>query len=333
MPVCSTCNAGFVVKALGHAAPPAALVAAPVAATAVHASDAFRLPDAVVGAPEECRVLPRLAVLYRLAVGPAADYYTPKFLRYEQEGRSRAGFHWAAMILPPVWAFYRKLWVAGIVYAALPVLGALLVHALGENIDDWNVPWLVGAAVLIWLLPSLCAATLANTLLYRRIRRLVQRAEAKSATTAQAAQLLSERSPTSGIAGFLLGIGSIALALGLVTPGMFRAYAEHDVRTRVSETLAAVKNVQDKVTDHYEHDRGPAPRAELPLATDGWTHRLQALTLNPATGRLRLSLGPSVPELWGKTLVLAPALDVFQRVVWYCIPIDIPSRLLPKECR
>jgi hypothetical protein len=82
--------------------------------------------------------------------------------------------------------------------------------------------------------------------------------------------------------------------------------------------------------------RPTAPRAdhgELHLAANLWTHRLQALTLNPATGRLRLSLGPSVPELWGKTLVLAPALDVFQRVVWFCVPIDIPARFLPKECR
>jgi hypothetical protein len=60
---------------------------------------------------------------------------------------------------------------------------------------------------------------------------------------------------------------------------------------------------------------------------------LDELSLNPATGRLRLSLGPAVPQLWGKTLLLAPALDVFQRVRWYCIPIDIPAKYLPKECR
>jgi len=40
-----------------------------------------------------------------------------------------------------------------------------------------------------------------------------------------------------------------------------------------------------------------------------------------------------VPDLWGKTLLLAPALDVFQRVRWFCIPIDIPEKYLPKECR
>jgi hypothetical protein len=321
------------VRTLGHAAPEAAQVAAPVAAGAAVGSDAFRLPEDVVGDPAECRVEPRLAVLYRLAVGPAADYYTPRFLRYEQDGHAHPGFHWAALMLPPVWAFYRKLWVAGVIYALMPVLGALAVHTLGERIDDWNIPWLVGAALLVWLLPSLAAATLANSLLWRRIRRLVQRAEAKSETPAQAAQLLSERSPTSGVAGFLLGMGSLALALGIVSPGIYRAYSEHDARTKVAETLASVKVVQDRVVEQLEHSGAAHPgHGEMRLATD-WTHRLQALSLNPATGRLRLSLGPAVPELWGKTLLLAPALDVFQRVVWYCVPIDIPARFLPKECR
>jgi hypothetical protein len=320
------------VKTLGHAAPPAALVAAPVAARGAHV-DGFRLPDAVIGDPHERRVEPRLAVLYRLAVGPAADYYTPRFLRYEQEGHARPGFHWAALILPPVWAFYRKLWVAGTIYALLPILGALAVYVLGEHIDDWNIPWIAGAALLVWLLPSLSAATLANSLLYRRIRRLVRRAEARSATAAETAQLLSERSPTSGAAGFLLGLGSIALALGLATPGMYRSYTEHDARTKVAETLASVKPVQEKVVDQIQRAGGATGgRGEVHFTTD-WTHKLQTLSLNPATGRLRLSLGPAVPELWGKTLVLAPALDVFQRVVWYCVPIDIPARFLPKECR
>jgi hypothetical protein len=321
------------VKTLGHAAPEAALSATPVSPAGTGAAD-FRLPDDVIGDPRERRVEPRLAVLYRLAVGPAADYYTPRFLRYEQDGHAHPGFHWAALMLPPVWAFYRKLWVAGIIYALMPVLGALAVHTLGERIDDWNIPWLVGATLLVWLLPSLAAATLANSLLYRRIRRLVHRAEAASATAAETAQRIADRSPTSGAAGFLLGAGSLALALGLVSPGMYRAYAEHDARAKVAETLASVKDVQEKVVDQIERTGATAHggHGDVRLAT-GWTRKLEALTLNPATGRLRLSLGPAIPELWGKTLVLAPALDVFQRVVWYCVPIDIPARFLPKECR
>jgi hypothetical protein len=329
--VCASCNAGFVVKALGAAAPAAALSAAPAAAGR---AETFRLPDALVGDPAERRVRPTLAVLYRLAVGPAADYYAPRFLQFEQAGHSKPGFHWAALAFPPVWAFYRRLWVPGIVYAAMPLAGALAVRALGEHIDDWNIPWLIGALLLVWLLPALCAATLAHSLLYRHIRRIVRRAEAKSVNAAQAAHAIASRSPTSGVAGLLLGVGSIIVALGIAAPGMFRAYTEHNVRTQLAETLAAVKGVQNQVEEHYERSgHPPQSRGELPLEPRVWAHRLDELSLNPATGRLRLSLGPAVPELWGKTLLLAPALDVFQRVRWFCIPIDIPDKFLPKECR
>jgi hypothetical protein len=334
LPVCAVCNAGFVVKAMGQAAPAAALSVAPVAAVAAGPSDAFPIPDVLVGDPAERRVRPTLAVLYRLAVGPAADYYTPRFLEFERTGHMEPGWHWAAMLVPPVWAFYRKLWVTGIVYATMPLLGALAVRALGERIDDWNMPFLIVAALLIWLLPSLCAATMAHSLLYRRIRRLVRRAEATSVNAADAARVITERDPTSGVAGMLLGVGAIAMALGLAAPDMLRAYTEYTVREQVSQTLAAVKDVQQKVEERFERTgRPPQQRDELPPSPALWAHMLDELSLNPATGRLRLSLGPAVPQLWGKTLLLAPALDVFQRVRWYCIPIDIPAKYLPKECR
>ena len=137
---------------MGQAAPAAALSAAPVAATA-GPSDAFPIPEALIGDPAERRVRPSLAVLYRLAVGPAADYYTPRFLKFERTGHAAPGWHWAAMLVPPVWAFYRKLWITGIVYAAMPIVGALAVRALGQRIDDWDIPFLIVAVLLIWLLP------------------------------------------------------------------------------------------------------------------------------------------------------------------------------------
>ena len=115
---------------------------------------------------------------------------------------------------------------------------------------------------------------------------------------------------------------------------MLRAYTEHAVRAHVAETIASVKPVQAEVGQAIEQlERPPVQRTEVPLSPAAWAHVLDELSLNPSTGRLRLSLGPAVPELWGKTLLLAPALDVFHRVRWFCIPIDIPERYLPKECR
>ena len=55
--------------------------------------------------------------------------------------------------------------------------------------------------------------------------------------------------------------------------------------------------------------------------------------VSPLSGRVRLVLAPTLPELAGKAILLAPALDDTERVRWFCIPIDIPSKYLPAECR
>ena len=45
---------------------------------------------------DERIVRPSLAILFRMAVGPAADYYAPRFLEYERVGRSFPSWNWAA---------------------------------------------------------------------------------------------------------------------------------------------------------------------------------------------------------------------------------------------
>ena len=57
------------------------------------------------------------------------------------------------------------------------------------------------------------------------------------------------------------------------------------------------------------------------------------VNVHPATGRIKLALGPGVPALDGKTILIAPTRDINDQWKWLCIPVDIPKRWLPKECR
>ena len=131
---------------------------APDAATAAPPATAFldtiHFPGMTEGEARQTRVRPALAVLFRVAVGPSADYYAPRFLKYEKAGRGAPGWHWPSFWLPSVWAFYRKLWLEGFLFALLPVAGAFAFAALAPRIDNVPVPWLVGAALAIWLLPG-----------------------------------------------------------------------------------------------------------------------------------------------------------------------------------
>ena len=49
--------------------------------------------------------------------------------------------------------------------------------------------------------------------------------------------------------------------------------------------------------------------------------------------QVRIALGPTVPELSGKTILLSPSRGADDHVQWLCVPVDIPARYLPKECR
>jgi hypothetical protein len=295
--------------------------------------DTIHLPGESAADARQICIRPALAVLYRVAVGPSADYYAPRFLRYEKAGHAAPGWNWPSFWLPSVWAFYRKLWLAGLAFALLPVVGAFAFGALGAYIDNASVPWLVGAVVAIWLLPGIIPALIANSLLYRRVRRMVARAEASTGSAAQVVTLIARRSPTSLAAGLLLGGGALVLAANVVAPSVRGAWLEHEVRTKITAALASVQPLQQQIEDSWNRVRA------IPLKIDVDTLRVKAATaffdevsFRPANGRLRLGLGQSIPELFGRSILLAPAVDPSQRIHWTCIPVDIPAKYLPKEC-
>ncbi len=294
-------------------------------------ADTVHLPDE----DEDERVVrPALAVLFRLAVGPAADYYAPRFLHYERVGHALPGWHWPAFICPSIWAFYRKLWLSGIAYALLPVAGALVFMWLWPGVDDSSALWFAWAVLAIWVLPSAVAALAANSLLYRRVRRLVRRAEIAGGSVSRAARMLTTRKPTSIGSALLLGVGVLAIAFGGAADRLREAYIDHAVRVTISQSLSAVRWLQQDVEERWWRFGVPArpPEAVRQLARAS-APDLADVNVSETSGRLRLGLGRSIPELAGKAILLAPSVDAWQRVHWLCIPIDIPQKYLPKECR
>jgi hypothetical protein len=169
--------------------------------------DTIQIPGAEHARPPKPRVRPALAVLFRVAVGPGADYYAPRFLKYEQVGHGAPGWNWPSFLFPSFWAFYRKLWLEGILFALLPIAGAMVFANLGPQLDEARVPWVAAALLLTWLLPGIPPALIANSLLYRRVRRVVRSAESRTASAAKVVSLLATRSPTSLVAALLLSAG------------------------------------------------------------------------------------------------------------------------------
>ena len=112
------------------------------------------------------------------------------------------------------------------------------------------------------------------------------------------------------------------------------AWFEHEVRTQIAAGIESVRPLQEQVEASWDRFRA------IPRRLDFGAVRVQAATaffdevrFRPANGRLRLGLGSAIPELWGRTIFLAPAVDGAQRIHWMCIPVDIPAQFLPAECR
>ena len=286
-----------------------------------------------VGLPGEKVVPPALAVLYRVAVGPAADYYVPRFMRYEKRGFALLGWHWPAMLAPVVWAFYRKLWLPGIVYALLTLLGAAGFLAVESYLSDSTLAWLICGVASVWLLPGIVAAPLANSLLYRRVKRLVGGAIAHSRETPKAARLLSACKPTDRFVAVACALTGIALA-SVLAPHLYASYEKHSIRARLTQTLAAIKPLQQEIEESWERSNA-VPRTLEQAATLFRTgeNLIDSVNFNPLTGRLRVALRSRFAELAGKNILLAPVVDPMQRLQWICIPVDIAPKYLPLQCR
>jgi hypothetical protein len=146
--------------------------------------------------------------------------------------------------------------------------------------------------------------------------------------------MLTTRKPTSLASALLLGSAVLVLALGGTADKLREAYVDHAVRATIAESLKAVRWLQQDVEEQWWRFGVPArpPEAVRQLARQG-APDVADVNVSESTGRVRLGLGRSIPELAGKAILLAPSVDGWQRVHWLCVPIDIPQKYLPKECR
>jgi len=279
-------------------------------------------------------VRPALSVLFRIAVGPAADRYVKRFMAFERAGHARAGWNWPSLFFPAAWAFYRKLWALGALYALLPVAGAFVFTMIEPWFERADLVWIGAAVLCVWILPGVLPALLADTFLYNDCRYRVFRAEQDAEGATQAVQRLAEATPTSTAAALFFGGGALICILGIVVPPLAKAYHERGVRMQVTQALAALREIEDDIEARWNTSRLlPKQTAHAGLRAHPAANLVAAVHVDPASGRLRVQLSAALPELAGKTLLVAPTRDARNRWQWMCVPVDIPERYLPPECR
>ena len=308
---------------------------APVAKAGGPEPDALniRLP----GPPDDPRdkvIRPALFVLFRIATGPSADYYGPRFVAFERAGRARTGWHWPALFAPAVWAFYRRLWVAGAIFAVLPFAGAHAAAVIAPWLDDFTSMWLACALLLTIVLPSISGAALANALLYKRVRRRIRKAEARAESASQVASHVGGTAPVSPYGAVVCGTLAAMLLVGGVGPVLLDAYNDHAVRVKVGKTIVGAAPIKEQIEDSWNaFQRWPRPASALEIPARTGAVLFDEVVVNASTGRVKIDVGHSIPELGGKAILLVPTLDDTHRVRWFCVPVGIPDRYLPQVCR
>jgi hypothetical protein len=131
-----------------------------------------------------------------------------------------------------------------------------------------------------------------------------------------------------------LGGAAILLAFYVAAPSLQTAYADRIIRTRVAEVLAVTQPLQRQVEEWWGMSRStPTPAGDEIAGLLARAAFVDDVDISPVNGRVRLTLGPLIPELSGRTLLLAPVLDRRQQLQWICVPVGIPARYLPQECR
>jgi hypothetical protein len=295
--------------------------------------ESIAFPPFVRAHQDERRVRPALAVLFRVAIGPHPDYYVRRFVKYERTGKNGPSWHWPAFFFSPLWAFYRKLWAYGVACALLPLIGVAAFAAVGTWLGESSVVWWSCAVFCVWCVPAVISGAFANAFYYRRIRALVRRAERSTRSPEAAARRLLDRAATDPLAGALFGVAALLLVGSLAGARLQLAYHEHGVRTKVAAAIATMKPLLRQVEDNWARARALPQRPDYAAVRAQHAYPLvQAFELSIHSGRVRFDLGPGVPELQGRSILLAPAVDAWQKLRWLCIPVDIPVVYLPAAC-
>ncbi len=284
---------------------------------------------------------------YRAAVGPRANFYVPKFLRFDA-GESRASWNWPAFFLGALWMLYRRMWSTA-VYLFLISIGIGIVEGLifepllGKQTSD-RISYATTLGLMI------VVGIVANMLYHGRIKRRIAQVSQSGLDELQAFRAL-ERGPHTSWVGVIIAAVVFGVAvLGIVAAIAIPAYQDYTVRAQVTEGLNLAGAAKAAVAESYARDRHwPADlqAAGMPATLSG--KYVSAVTID--RGTIQITYGNAANRvLVARTLSIRPTVTANEDVVWSCgysesyesepstgeagpNKTSVPMKYLPVNCR
>ncbi|NQW10292.1 MAG: DUF2628 domain-containing protein [Alphaproteobacteria bacterium] len=147
--------------------------------------------------------------LLRVFVGPNADYFEKLYLKTGRnpEKKYKLTWNWAALLITFAWFFYRKMYLVGILFLALPIVAAIMIPQLPNSIG---------------VMPAFFAATFANSFYLHHAVATVRQIRATAPPLDEQERTVAAMGGTS-VVGLVVGLVILAVLTGL---GMLAIMAE-----------------------------------------------------------------------------------------------------------
>jgi Pilin (bacterial filament)/Protein of unknown function (DUF2628) len=291
---------------------------------------------------------PDMEALYRAAVGPEkADYYVPKFLRFDEVGASKISWNWPSFFVAFWWGLYRRMYRNSLIYFLL--IPFVLAFVLAVTLSILRIPTLAPVQPVVMLAYTYVLVPMyANSLYHRSILRRIN--EVRTRVPDQATQIaVLENSPyTSAIAWVLVPLFGTAI-VGMLAAIAIPAYQTYTIRTQIAEGLTLSRSIEEAVAVAYSRNRTwPQEMTAVSSSLPVTGHYVADITVD--NGTISIHYGNQANSLIAdRVLSLRPAVAGNQ-IRWGCGYADvgggdpgtgasgigmttIAKRFLPQVCR
>lgn len=192
-----------------------------------------------------------MEALYRAAVGAKkADFYVPKFARFDEANASKLSWNWPAFFVSFYWFLYRRMYANWGIYCVLiPILltiaSAILETSLGQHPGGW-IYCVVTLGYSFVILP-----VFANALYHRAIKKRIDTLRQKIQDPASQLLILDNSPHTSNVIVILVPFVGIAV-LGILAAIAIPAYQSYTIRAQVSEGFVLTEQLKTAVVKSFQ---------------------------------------------------------------------------------
>ena len=285
--------------------------------------------------------------LYRAAVGPKkAEFYVPKFIRFDQPGASKLSWSWPAFFFSFYWFLYRRMYATWAIYSLLiptgiGVASATLAGSAGGDAGDLFYS-VVTIGYSFGVLPLL-----ANSFYHRAVKKRIETLRQKVPETSAQLLALESTSPTNPIVWVILPLVLVAIA-GILAAIAIPAYQNYTIRSQLNEAFPLADQLKSAIVRHYQSNKLlPANIEELGLSQP--TSGRYVASLSVDRGTVSVTFGDQANSMIARhRLSFRPLLTGDGTFTWTCgywarakntdseigpNLTDVKPQFLPAECR